>query len=96
MFLWVDAATHEGLKCSDQKPYDIVTAVEAVYLACMLEMPVTAVFAKLVSTFSSDVIVRLGPRSRQVVADALRSSVFFPDNFDVALCVVALEHTGTN
>jgi hypothetical protein len=30
------------------------------------------------------------------VADALRSSVLFPDNFDVALCVVALEHTGTN
>ena len=42
-------------------------------------------FAKLVSSFSNDAIVRLGPENRHAVAGALRLSVFFPDNFDVAL-----------
>jgi hypothetical protein len=61
----------------------------------MLEMPVMAVFAKLVSSFSNDEIARLGS-GRHAVAGALRLSVLFPDNLDVALCVVALEHTRTN
>jgi hypothetical protein len=74
----------------------IATAAEAVCLAGMPEMPVAAVFAKSVSSFSNDAVVRLGPKSRHAVADALSLSVLLPDNFDVALCVVALEHTGTN